>query len=123
MVVDSKQFEKVQGHFLACVVCWLLGAAFLFPWNSILTVGDYYYAVFPSYHPSRVFTLIYQPIGLVTSLIFTWYEARCSTRLRVLAGFSLFFTMILLLIVVSLNIITWFPHFFTHFSCFHPSLW
>ncbi len=76
-----------------------------------------------SYHPSRVFTLIYQPIGLVTSLIFTWYEARCSTRLRVLAGFSLFFTMILLLIVVSLNIIIWFPYFFTHFSCFHPSLW
>lgn len=37
----------LQGHFLACVVCWLLGAAFLFPWNSILTVGDYYYAVFP----------------------------------------------------------------------------
>ncbi|CAK9882783.1 unnamed protein product [Sphagnum jensenii] len=102
MVADSMQFEKVQGHFLACVVCWLLGAAFLFPWNSILTVGDYYYAVFPSYHPSRVFTLIYQPIGLVTSLIFTWYEARCSTRLRVLAGFSLFFIMILLLIVVDL---------------------
>jgi hypothetical protein len=34
-------------HFWGLVVSWMLGLMFLFPWNSILTIGDYYYAIFP----------------------------------------------------------------------------
>lgn len=37
--------EKQRGWALGMV--WLLGLMFLFPWNSILTIGDYYYEIFP----------------------------------------------------------------------------
>lgn len=116
---------------------WLLGLTFLFPWNSILTIGDYYYALFPvslhiadawnltivffyltslnrlngsqlarvkflqDYHPSRVFTLLYQLLSLIATLIFTWYEANVSTRLRVLFGYGPYAILLLLFIIVS----------------------
>jgi equilibrative nucleoside transporter 1/2/3 len=53
------------------------------------------------YHPSRVFTLTYQPLALTTTLIFTCYEARVSTRLRVLLGFGIYIVILLLFIIVS----------------------
>ncbi|KAG0614918.1 hypothetical protein M758_5G000700 [Ceratodon purpureus] len=88
-------------HFRGLVVSWMLGLSFLFPWNAILTIGDYYYEKFPDYHPSRVFTLIYQPLALTTTLIFTIYEARVSTRLRVLLGFGGYIVLLLLFIFVD----------------------
>lgn len=54
------------------------------------------------YHPSRVFTLIYQLLSLTTTLIFVCFEARVSTRLRVLVGYGSFFALLLLLIIVDL---------------------
>lgn len=38
---------KKQGHFKAMAVCWVLGLGSLVAWNSILTIGDYYYNLFP----------------------------------------------------------------------------
>ncbi|KAL6856082.1 hypothetical protein ACP4OV_018884 [Aristida adscensionis] len=43
------------------------------------------------YHPTRVVTLTYQPFVLATTAIFTYYEAKVNTRLRNLAGYTLFF--------------------------------
>ena len=57
------------------------------------------------YHPSRVFTLIYEPVALVFTCIFTWYEARYSSRLRVLLGYGGYLVCLLLLIVVKCNIL------------------
>ena len=36
-----------QGKFQATVVCCILGVGALVSWNSILTIADYYYLVFP----------------------------------------------------------------------------
>lgn len=36
-----------QGKFQATVVCFILGLGSLVAWNSMLTVGDYYYNLFP----------------------------------------------------------------------------
>lgn len=36
-----------QGKFQATVVCWILGFGSLVSWNSMLTIGDYYYNLFP----------------------------------------------------------------------------
>lgn len=36
-----------QGKFQAMVVCFILGLGSLVAWNSMLTVGDYYYTLFP----------------------------------------------------------------------------
>ncbi|THG02764.1 hypothetical protein TEA_001630 [Camellia sinensis var. sinensis] len=38
---------KLQGKYAAMVVCWILGLGALIAWNSILTIGDYYYKLFP----------------------------------------------------------------------------
>ena len=36
-----------QGKNAAIFVCWLLGNGCLFSWNSMLTIGDYYAALYP----------------------------------------------------------------------------
>ncbi|XP_020877203.1 equilibrative nucleotide transporter 3-like [Arabidopsis lyrata subsp. lyrata] len=62
--------EKFQGKYQAMVVCCILGVGTVISWNSMLTIEDYYYHVFPDYHPSRVLTVVYQPFALGTIMIF-----------------------------------------------------
>ncbi|XP_057961222.1 equilibrative nucleotide transporter 3-like [Malania oleifera] len=94
--------SKLEGKFIAMVVCWILGFGSLVSWNSMLTIGDYYYEVFPRYHPSRVLTLVYQPFALGTMGILAYNESRIDTRMRNIAGYILFSISTLLLIVVDL---------------------
>ncbi|EPS66756.1 hypothetical protein M569_08020, partial [Genlisea aurea] len=47
------------GKFTVMLICWFLGLGTLVSWNSMLTIGDYYYQVFPNYHPVRVLTIVY----------------------------------------------------------------
>ncbi|XP_010455849.1 PREDICTED: equilibrative nucleotide transporter 4-like isoform X2 [Camelina sativa] len=54
------------------------------------------------YHPSRVLTLVYQPIALGTVMIFAYHESKISTRKRVLTGYILFTISTFLLIVLDL---------------------
>lgn len=84
------------------LVCFLLGNGALFPWNSMLTIEDYYKNLFPNYHATRVLTLVYQPFALGTMAILTYREAKLNTRLRNLSGFSLFFISSLALVILDL---------------------
>ncbi|RZC75326.1 hypothetical protein C5167_050808, partial [Papaver somniferum] len=63
---------ELQGKTSAMVVCWLLGS--LFVWNSMLTAEDYYLSLFPRYHPTRVFTVVYVLFTLGTSSILAYNE-------------------------------------------------
>ncbi|XP_057430492.1 equilibrative nucleotide transporter 3-like isoform X1 [Lotus japonicus] len=94
--------RKPEGKYKAMVVCFILGLGSLVSWNSMLTIADYYYKLFPKYHPSRVLTLVYQPFALVTMLILAYYESRINTRMRNLAGFTLFFASTFLVLVLDL---------------------
>uniref|UniRef100_A0A1J3EYJ0 Equilibrative nucleotide transporter 3 n=1 Tax=Noccaea caerulescens TaxID=107243 RepID=A0A1J3EYJ0_NOCCA len=94
--------EKLQGKFQAMVVCCILGIGALVSWNSMLTIADYYYQVFPDYHPSRVLTLVYQPFALGTIVILTYHESKINTRKRNLIGYTLFTVSTFLLIVLDL---------------------
>lgn len=91
-----------QGRRGAYIVCWLLGIGSLFPWNSMLTIEDYYEAIFPRYHSSRVLTIVYQPFALITIIILSYYEATSNTRRRILLGFILFNISTLLVLVLNL---------------------
>ncbi|KAL2650340.1 hypothetical protein R1flu_018468 [Riccia fluitans] len=102
MAVAQEDNYLGKGHSYAVIISWILGCVMLFPWNALLTINDYYYVVFPNDHPSRVFTVIYEPLALAVTLIFLYYEARASTKWRVVSGFFLFTTVILLFIVVDL---------------------
>ncbi|KAK6264829.1 hypothetical protein SCA6_020263 [Theobroma cacao] len=90
------------GKFSAMVICWILGLGSLVAWNSMLTIGDYYYNLFPTYHPSRVLTLVYQPFALGTMAILAYNESRIDTRQRNLVGYLLFFASTFMLIVLDL---------------------
>ncbi|XP_047306899.1 equilibrative nucleotide transporter 3-like [Impatiens glandulifera] len=94
--------DKSKGKYVAIVVCWFLGIGCLFSWNSMLTIEDYYVALFPKYHPSRVLTLVYQPFAVGTISILTYNEAKVNTRRRNLFGYSLFFVATLLILVLDL---------------------
>ncbi|WJX26508.1 Epsin-3, clathrin recruitment and traffic between the Golgi and endosome, variant 2 [Trifolium repens] len=76
--------RRLKGKFQAQVVCFVLGLGSLVAWNSMMTIGDYYYKLFPTYHPSRVLTIIYLPFSLVTMIILTHNESRINTRMRVI---------------------------------------
>ncbi|OMO76629.1 Equilibrative nucleoside transporter [Corchorus capsularis] len=93
---------RLEGKFSAMVVCWVLGLGSLVSWNSMLTIGDYYYNLFPDYHPSRVLTLVYQPFALGTMAILAYNESKIDTRRRNLVGYLLFFASTFLLIVLDL---------------------
>ncbi|XP_055806314.1 equilibrative nucleotide transporter 3-like isoform X2 [Solanum dulcamara] len=38
---------RLEGKFMGVFVCWILGLGSLVSWNSLLSIGDYYYALFP----------------------------------------------------------------------------
>lgn len=61
------------------------------------------------YHPTRIITLTYQPFVLATTAIFTYHEAKVNTRVRNLAGYTLFFLSSFGVIIVSL-LITAYKH-------------
>ncbi|EEF37723.1 equilibrative nucleotide transporter 3 [Ricinus communis] len=94
---------RLEGKFKAIIVCWVLGIGSLASWNSMLTIGDYYYNLFPkSYHPSRVLTLVYQPFALGTVAILAYYESKINTRKRNIAGYILFALSTLMLMVMAI---------------------
>ncbi|CAN6972303.1 unnamed protein product [Brassica rapa subsp. trilocularis] len=95
-------FNTKQGKFQAKVICCILGIGGLVAWNSLLTIADYYYHVFPNYHPSRVLTLVYQPFALVTVVILAYHESKINTRKRNMIGYTIFTISSLLLIVLDL---------------------
>ncbi|PRQ52968.1 putative equilibrative nucleoside transporter [Rosa chinensis] len=100
--LDDNGQPQIQGRFAAMVVCWLLGNGCLFSWNSMLTIEDYYVALFPRYHPARVLTLVYQPFALFTLIALSYNEAKINTRKRNLFGYTLFFLSTLLVLVLDL---------------------
>ncbi|CAK9174800.1 unnamed protein product [Ilex paraguariensis] len=93
---------RLEGKYSAMVVCWILGLGSLIAWNSILTIGDYYYAVFPRYHPERVLTIVYQPFALGTMATLAHYEAKIDTRRRNIFGYILFCLGTLSLLLLDL---------------------
>ncbi|KAL6542891.1 Epsin-3, clathrin recruitment and traffic between the Golgi and endosome [Orobanche hederae] len=93
---------RLEGKFKAIVVCWFLGLGDLVAWNSMLTIGDYYYDLFPHYHPSRVLTLVYQPFALGTMALLAYNEAKVDTRKRNLFGYTLFTISTFGLLVIDL---------------------
>ncbi|KAI5412821.1 hypothetical protein KIW84_057445 [Lathyrus oleraceus] len=101
-MVNIEPSTRLKGKYVAIVVCWLLGNGCLFSWNSMLTIEDYYMHLFPKYHPSRVFTLVYQPFAVGTLFILSYNEAKVNTRLRNLFGYTLFFVATLLVLILNL---------------------
>ncbi|KDP20868.1 hypothetical protein JCGZ_21339 [Jatropha curcas] len=96
--------SRLEGKYKAMFVCWILGLGSLVSWNSLLTIGDYYYKLFPEgkYHPSRVLTLVYQPFALGTIAILAYNESKINTRKRNMAGYILFTASTLMLLVLDL---------------------
>ncbi|KAJ7946888.1 equilibrative nucleotide transporter 3-like [Quillaja saponaria] len=65
--VAPKRLE--QGRYKAMAVCFILGLGSLVSWNTMLTIGDYYYKLFPKYHPSRLgYTLFFVSTFMVLVL-------------------------------------------------------
>lgn len=99
---NSGALRKPEGKYKAMFICFILGIGSLVSWNSMLTIGDYYYTLFPKYHPARVLTLVYQPFAIGTMLMLAYYESKINTRMRNLAGFTLFFASTFFVLVLDL---------------------
>jgi equilibrative nucleoside transporter 1/2/3 len=67
-----------------------------------------------NYHPARIIFLTYQPFVLGTTAIFTYYEAKINTRLRILLGYTMFFVSSLAVITVGT------PNLINTFSVTNP---
>eukprot|EP00262_Sarcandra_glabra_P020492 TRINITY_DN8177_c0_g1_i3.p1 TRINITY_DN8177_c0_g1~~TRINITY_DN8177_c0_g1_i3.p1 ORF type:complete len:416 (-),score=61.45 TRINITY_DN8177_c0_g1_i3:148-1395(-) len=101
--VENGAGTRLEGKYTAMVVCWLLGNGCLFPWNSMLTIQDYYRELFPKeYHTVRVLTLVYQPFAFGMLVILAYHEAKINTRRRNLTGYTVFFISSLLVLVLDL---------------------
>ncbi|KAL1805531.1 hypothetical protein DCAR_0831255 [Daucus carota subsp. sativus] len=93
---------RLQGKGSAMAVSWVLGVGALASRNSIFTIGDYYYKLFPDYHPDRVLTLVYQTLALSAMILFTYKESKINTRRRNMSGYILFFLTTLALVLLDL---------------------
>ncbi|PIA46520.1 hypothetical protein AQUCO_01500219v1 [Aquilegia coerulea] len=93
---------ELKGKNAAMVVCWLLGVGCLLAWSSMLTAEDYFLTLYPTYHPTRVLTLVYQPFALGTLAILAYNEANINTRRRNLIGYIAFFISSLFVLVLDL---------------------
>ncbi|WZY77538.1 hypothetical protein YC2023_023922 [Brassica napus] len=60
-VCEDQAPEELQGKYQAMVVCCILGIGSLVSWNSMLTIADYYYQVFPVRLLSRMLYVIGRP--------------------------------------------------------------
>ncbi|KAJ8636914.1 hypothetical protein MRB53_011181 [Persea americana] len=100
-MASNDENVAIKGKYTAMFVCWILGTGSLFPWNSMLTNLDYYIAIFPNYHPSRVLTIAVVSFAFGTIILLTHYEAKMNTRLRILMGFTLFFIGSVLVLVLN----------------------
>ncbi|KAI3498867.1 hypothetical protein L1887_34653 [Cichorium endivia] len=102
-VDDSSQTPvKLEGKFGAIIICWILGIGSLISWNSLTSIEDYYYDVFPDYHPSRVLTLVYQPFAFGTMAFLAYNESKIDTRKRNVVGYIMFFLATLALLLLDL---------------------
>ncbi|TYG96198.1 hypothetical protein ES288_A11G329600v1 [Gossypium darwinii] len=102
-VVDGGESpSRLEGKISVMIVCWILGFRSLIAWNSMLTIGDYYYNLFPDYHPSTVLTLVYQPFAFGTMSILAYNESKINTRRRNIFGYSLFVASTFMLLVLDL---------------------
>ncbi|CAL5409735.1 unnamed protein product [Camellia sinensis] len=95
---------RLEGKYGAILVCWILGFGSFVPWNSMLTIEDYYSWEFPPrrYHPARVLTVVYQLFALGTMAILAYNESKIDTRKRILIGYIIFFLGTLSLLVLDL---------------------
>ncbi|GMY37199.1 equilibrative nucleotide transporter 3-like [Fagus crenata] len=100
--VETEAPTRLEGKLRAMVVCFFLGLGSLVAWSSMVTIGDYYYKLFPKYHPSRVLTLVYQPFALGTMAILSYNESKINTRQRNIFGYTLFFAATFLVLVLDL---------------------
>ncbi|KAL6333531.1 hypothetical protein AAG906_028716 [Vitis piasezkii] len=91
-----------RGKITAMIVCWILGMGSAVSWNTMLIIGDYYYKLFPRYHPERVLTVICQTFAIGSMAILTYKEAITNTRKRNIIGYTLFCVSTLILIVLDL---------------------
>ncbi|KAI3731913.1 hypothetical protein L1987_63105 [Smallanthus sonchifolius] len=106
MTVDdsSQTLIRLEGKYSAIIICWILGLGSLISWNSLASIEDYYYDVFPDYHPSRVLTLVYQPFAFGTMAFLAFNESKIDTRKRIILGYIMFFLGTLALL--SLDLVT-----------------
>ncbi|CAN7126680.1 unnamed protein product, partial [Brassica rapa subsp. narinosa] len=88
--------------FAASFQCCVLGVGQLVAWNTILTISDYYYQVFPDYHPSRTLTLVYQPSVLGTISVLVIVGQKIKNQRRVFTGYCLFVIGSILLLTVDI---------------------
>ncbi|KAL3633011.1 hypothetical protein CASFOL_025995 [Castilleja foliolosa] len=102
VVNGDSSFTRPGAKITAMAVCWFLGIGVLLPWNSVVTIGDYYYHLFPHYHPGRVLALISQPFSLATSVILSYHVSKINTRKRTLFGYILFSLSIFGILMVDL---------------------
>ncbi|KAK1418952.1 hypothetical protein QVD17_28105 [Tagetes erecta] len=93
---------KFEGRSRAMAMCWMFGLGTLLSWNIVSTIGDYYYDIFPDYHPARVLTLVYLPSSLATMAFFLYNESRIDTRKRNITGYILFFVSNFSMVVLDL---------------------
>ncbi|KAK1412237.1 hypothetical protein QVD17_33319 [Tagetes erecta] len=102
---DSSQIPiRLEGKYSAILICWILGLGSLISWNSLASIEDYYYYVFPDYHPSRVLSLVYQPFAFGTMAFLAYNESKIDTRKRNILGYFMFFLGTLALL--SLDLVT-----------------
>lgn len=86
---------------IAYTIYFILGCAFLLPWNAFITAVDYFSYLYPAASVDRVFAVAYKPLGLFSLLFIVAYAHKPYSYIRVNVGLSLFVFSLLLVPVMD----------------------
>ncbi|XP_076888793.1 equilibrative nucleotide transporter 8-like [Bidens hawaiensis] len=89
----ENQIEPKDPYHLTYIIHFLLGAGYLVPWNSFITAVDYFQALYPEHHVSKVFSVAYMVAAMTVLIILTcWSNMMKLPRLKVRmnVGYCLF---------------------------------
>lgn len=92
--MELNTYNLLDGSVLFEILIFIISA--ISTMNIMITIF-----LLQKYHPSRVLTLLYQPFALVTLATLSYNEAKISTRVRILVGYTLFFLGTSMLVFVS----------------------
>nr|XP_043630959.1 equilibrative nucleotide transporter 8-like [Erigeron canadensis] len=98
------QTEQKDTYKIAYMIHFLLGAGNLLPWNTLITVIDYFGYLYPEKHVEKVFSVAYMSSSLLVLVVMiTWNDLsrKVSFRVKMNFGFTMFVISLMVIMITD----------------------
>ncbi|CAK9316604.1 unnamed protein product [Citrullus colocynthis] len=99
LLPNSATPNKILKDFfnLTYITYFILGAGCILPWNTFITVIDYFSHIYPHTHINQIFAVAYMPVVVAALLSLVFFGRQCDARVRINLGLALSVLSLLLM--------------------------